>query len=68
MSTRKLIFYAGLLYEDTDRRLIVAEDIPDGGYVYWVETKEWSLRDSFLLDVQEDDVPKELRTLKLLLT
>lgn len=66
---RYLLFYAGLLYSDTPRMPRLSDvgwEAYNGGYVYTVHEAQWYRCDATPMLLS--DVPKELRTLVLLLT
>lgn len=72
---RILVFYAGLLYADTDMAELkllhttCGSEIYNGAYQYWVgshDSRAWYRMDG--TPVLLDDVPKELRMLVLLMT
>ena len=72
---RVLVFYAGLLYKDFETKWTLSSltpqlfDLPDGAYYRYdirVYGFHWRKSDDTLL--ADEDVPKELLTLALLLT
>lgn len=71
---RILVFYAGLLYKDIETKWTLSIipqlfDLPDGAYYrYDIPAYGFHWRKSDHTSVADEDVPKELRTLALLLT
>ena len=71
---RVLVFYAGLLYKDFETKwasslLPQLYDLPDGAYYrYAIPAYGFHWRNSDHALLADEDVPKELLTLALLLT
>lgn len=68
-----LVFYAGMLYRTYTRKDMYAQispvitpEIYQGGYVYLPEDRQWFRCD--LTPVLDEDVPKDLKALLLLLS
>jgi hypothetical protein len=68
MNDRVLVFYAGMFFGDYPVAELPLTDIPEGCYVRYPNCNWWHRRAGWADAIPEEEVPKELLTLVLLLT
>lgn len=66
MSSRILVFYAGMLYGQYSHLDFDLEEIPDGSYIRG--KNGWYVMQYTATRIEEQDVPPQVRMLALLLT
>lgn len=72
MSSRILVFYAGMLYgeyqstSDFWQDVNVSQEVKDGAYLYFTQSRRWITDMDGL--IPEEDVPPQVRMLAMILT